>query len=182
MARLRLFRSFTLGMQSGAFVQLLVVLAGMASRIRMLCIDLDEALCVASSSLKQFLSLDDVRVLTTTLRPTLTLSKKQPLNPASPMVPDILLASPAHDESAESELIPSELVPVTQVIRTCLTLSSSTIITHLSSARIRKGRQIATGQKAKNVVSMERTQPRVPKKVKSRKPRDEIDDIFSFTN
>ena len=63
MARLMLFRSFTLGMQSGAFVQLLVVLAGMASRIRMLCIDLDEALCMVSSSLKQFLSLDDVRVL-----------------------------------------------------------------------------------------------------------------------
>lgn len=63
MARLRLFRSFTLGMQSGAFVQLFVVLAGMASRIRILCTDMDEALCMALSSLKQFLSLDDVRVL-----------------------------------------------------------------------------------------------------------------------
>lgn len=50
-------------MQSGAFVQLLVVLAGMASRIRILCIDLDEAIWMASSSLKQFLSLDDVRAL-----------------------------------------------------------------------------------------------------------------------
>jgi len=136
-------------MQSGAFVQLLVVLAGMASRIRMLCIGLDEALCMASSSLKQFLNLDD----------------KQPLNPASPMVPDIVPASAAHDEIAESELVPSELMSVTQVI-----------------PRIRKGRQIAAEQRAENVVSMERTQPRVQKKVKSTKPRDEIDDIFSFTN
>jgi len=48
-------------MQSGAFVQLLVVLAGMASRIRMLSVDLDEALRMTSSSLKQFLSLDAVR-------------------------------------------------------------------------------------------------------------------------
>jgi hypothetical protein len=98
------------------------------------------------------------------------------------MVPDIVPASAAHDEIAESELVPSELMSVTQVIRTCLTISSSTIITHLSSARIRKGRQIAAEQRAENVVSMERTQPRVQKKVKSTKPRDEIDDIFSFTN
>lgn len=98
------------------------------------------------------------------------------------MVPDTVLASPAHDETAESELVPSEPTPVTQVIRACLTLSSSTIITHLSSARIRKKRQIAAGQRAKNVVSMETTQPRVQKKVKYSKPRDEIDDIFSLTN
>jgi len=48
--------------------------------------------------------------------------------------------------------------------------------------RIRKGRQVAAEQRAKNVVSMERIQPRVQKKVKSKKPRDEIDDIFLFTN
>lgn len=50
-------------MQSGAFVQLLVVLAGMASRIRTLSVDLDDALGMTSSSLKQFLSLDAVRTL-----------------------------------------------------------------------------------------------------------------------
>ena len=98
------------------------------------------------------------------------------------MVPDIVPAPAVHDEIAERELVPSELMSVAQVIRTCLTSSSRTIITHLSSARIRKGRQIGAEQSAKNVVSMERTQPRVQKKVKSRKPRDEIDDIFSFTN
>ncbi len=167
-------------MQSGAFVQLLVVLAGMASRIRMLSVDLDEALRMTSSSLKQFLSLDAVRALAT-LRLTLTLAKEQPLNLASPAVPDNVLASPVSGETVETEINEPVLrkpTSVVQIIRTCLSFGWAMLITCLSSARIRKGRQIVTEKRTKNIIS---EGPSGQKKVKSGKPRYEIDDIFSFT-
>src|SRR6266550_1554797 len=117
-------------MQSGAFVQLVVVLAGMASRIRMLSVDLDEALRMTSSSLKQFLSLDAVRALAT-LRLTLTLAKEQPLNLASPAVPDNVLASPVSGETVETEINEPVLrkpTSVVQIIRTCLSFGWAMLI------------------------------------------------------
>ncbi|KAK2466954.1 hypothetical protein APHAL10511_001212 [Amanita phalloides] len=52
------YRSFTLAMQRGAFVQLLVVFAGMISRIRALSIEVDDAMQVVLASLSRYVALD----------------------------------------------------------------------------------------------------------------------------
>ncbi|KAM6500558.1 hypothetical protein JOM56_003572 [Amanita muscaria] len=55
---LQAYQSFTLAMQSGAFVQLLLVLVAIASRLRTLSIDIGEAVSMSCSSMARFLTLD----------------------------------------------------------------------------------------------------------------------------
>ena len=100
------------------------------------------------------------------------------MNLASPAVPDNVLASPVSGETVETESVLSKPMSMIQIIRMCSSFSWGIIITCLSSARVRKVRQIEKG--VKNIIS-EGIQPSAQKKVKSRMPRDDIDDIFSFT-
>jgi len=85
------------------------------------------------------------------------------LNLASPAVPDNVLASPVSGETVETEPVLSKPMSMIQII-----------------PRIHKGRQIVAEKGAKSIIS-EGIHPSTQKKVKSRRPRDEIDDIFSFT-
>ncbi|PFH54392.1 hypothetical protein AMATHDRAFT_657 [Amanita thiersii Skay4041] len=52
------YRSFTLAMQTGAFIQLLLVLAAITSRIRIIALEIKGALEEVGSSLQRFLRLD----------------------------------------------------------------------------------------------------------------------------
>ncbi|KAF8628324.1 hypothetical protein AX15_003870 [Amanita polypyramis BW_CC] len=147
---LEAYRSFTLAMQSGAFVQLLLVVVAMTSRIRTLSIEVQEALSMATSSLEQFVTLDVSEELSSTILPTAP-------NTISPP-PEAGRGTGGTSLSTEHDSTPMQQI------------TSRVIVQRHTEMKQPVGNGTPGRRRLENVQKI--------KKVKAKKPRDEIDDIF----
>ncbi|KAG7452556.1 uncharacterized protein BT62DRAFT_1070308 [Guyanagaster necrorhizus] len=149
------YRSLSLAMQSGAFIQYIVLLVAIVSRMDILTVELLAGVQQASFTLRQLYDI---------------LEKLAPL-PSPEIVPqglDIINSAPL-DPSALDCLVLGMITPETNAFRTPNSLPS---VTHKFSLHRDQGIPTQAGEVV-DIIKRKRTRTKTKKK-------DEIDDIFSF--
>jgi len=159
---LEAYRSFTLAMQTGAFVQLLLLLIAIVSRLRILSIETQEALSMACTSLNQFLLLDVVPLShQTEVSPDATLLALRGIAPSPPVGNEVCGREADAHSSAPSDQINDNSSIVRQPI-------SRLVV------------QRRSGQPPDVVCEKGAGSEQAMRIKESKRKRDEIDDIFSF--